>query len=149
MTNMDFSEKQMAEVIIAHSQELLGEQLSLIERNLWIGRYELDLLFGDRHGAKLIVELQRGSLDRYHLYKVLDYYDEYKARHPEEFVEVMVVANLISPERKERLGKRGINFREIPDETIVDISVEILHCRVHSLRKHQLLRIGPLKLQMN
>jgi hypothetical protein len=118
MTNMDFSEKQMAEVIIAHSQELLGEQLSLIERNLWIGRYELDLLFGDRHGAKLIVELQRGSLDRYHLYKVLDYYDEYKARHPEEFVEVMVVANLISPERKERLGKRGINFREIPDETI-------------------------------
>ncbi len=118
MTNMDFSEKQMAEVIIAHSQELLGEQLSLIERNLWIGRYELDLLFGDRHGAKLIVELQRGSLDRYHLYKVLDYYDEYKARHPEEFVEVMVVAYLISPERKERLGKRGINFREIPDETI-------------------------------
>jgi len=115
---MDFSEKQMAEVIIAHAQELLGEQLRLIERNLWIGRYELDLLFGDRHGAKLIVELQRGSLDRYHLYKVLDYYDEYKARHPEEFVEVMVVANLISPERKERLGNRGINFREIPDETI-------------------------------
>lgn len=115
---MDFSEKQMAEVIIAHAQELLGEQLSLIERNLWIGRYELDLLFEDRHGARLIVELQRGVLDRYHLYKVLDYYDEYKARHPEAFVEVMVVANLISPERKERLGKRGINFREIPDETI-------------------------------
>lgn len=115
---MDFSEKQMAEVIITHAQELLGEQLSLIERNLWIGRYELDLLFVDRHGAKLIVELQRGSLDRYHLYKILDYYDEYKARHPKEFVEVMVVANLISPERKERLGKRGINYREIPEETI-------------------------------
>ncbi len=115
---MDMSEKQMAEVIIAHAHELLGEQLSLISRNLWIGRYELDLLFEDRHGAKLIVELQIGSLDRYHLYKVLDYYDEYKTRHPQEFVEVMVVANLISPERKERLAKRGINYREIPEEII-------------------------------
>ena len=115
---MDFNEKEMAEVIVSHAQELLGEPLRLLERNLWIGRYELDLLFHDRHGAKLIVELQRGSLDRYHLYKVLDYYDEYKTRHPQEFVEVMVVANLISPERKERLAKRGINFREIPEETI-------------------------------
>ena len=115
---VDFNERQMADVIISHAEALLGEPLSLLERNLWIGRYELDLLFKDRHAAKLIVELQRGSLDRYHLYKVLDYYDEYKTRHPQEFVEVMVVANLISPERKERLAKRGINYREIPEETI-------------------------------
>jgi len=81
----DFLEDDMADVIVAHSEELLGEPLTLLERKLWIGRYELDLLFADRHGAKLIVELQRGTLDRYHLYKVLDYYDEYKDRHPEEF----------------------------------------------------------------
>ena len=108
----------MADVIAAHSEELLGEPLTLLERKFWIGRYELDLLFSDRHGGKLIVELQRGALDRYHLYKVLDYYDVYKDRHPADFVEVMVVANLISPERKQRLAKRGINYREIPEEVI-------------------------------
>lgn len=35
---MDFTEKQMVEVIISHAQELLGEPLSLLERNWWIGR---------------------------------------------------------------------------------------------------------------
>lgn len=114
----DFTEREMADVVVAHADHLLGEPLTLLDRNVWIGRYELDLLFSDRHGAKLIVELQRGALDRYHLYKVLDYYDEYRTRHPDEFVEVLVVANLISPERKERLAKRGINFREIPDSVI-------------------------------
>jgi hypothetical protein len=62
------------------------------------------------------VELQRGSLDRYHLYKVLDYFDQYKDRHPQQFVEVMVVANLITAERKARLASRGVEFREIPAE---------------------------------
>lgn len=114
------TERDMADIVIEHAEKLLGEPLTLLDRNVWIGRYELDLLFIDRHGAKLIVELQRGSLDRYHLYKVLDYYDEYKRRHPDEFVEVLVVANLISPERKERLAKRGINYREIPEAVLLE-----------------------------
>ena len=109
----------MADVVIAHSADLFGEPLTLLQRKHWVGRYELDLLFEDRHGAHLIMELQRGALDRYHLYKVLDYYDEYKDRHPEQFVEVLVVANLISPERKERLARRGIEYLEVPEATIV------------------------------
>jgi len=115
---VEFFEDDFADALIAHPEELLGEPLKFLKRKFWIGRYEIDLLFEDRHGGRLIVELQRGSLDRYHLYKVLDYYDEYKDRHPDEFVEVAVVANLISPERKARLAKRGINFREIPAEII-------------------------------
>jgi len=112
----NFLEDDMADVVVGHTEELLGEPLTLLERKFWIGRHEIDLLFQDRHGGRLIVELQRGSLDRYHLYKVLDYYDEYKDRHPQEFVEVMVVANLISPERKKRLARWGIEYREIPEE---------------------------------
>jgi len=34
---------------------------------------------------------------------------------------VMVVANEISPERKNRLAKRGINYREIPEEVIQNL----------------------------
>ncbi len=61
---MGFLEDDMADAIVAHSEDLLGEPLVLLQRKLWIGRYELDLLFRDRHGGKLIVELQRGPLDR-------------------------------------------------------------------------------------
>jgi len=103
----------VADVIVAHTEERLGEPLTLLKRKLWIGRYELDLLLADRHGGKLIVELQRGTLDRYHFYKVLDYYDEYKDRHPEEFVEVMseVVLQremqIFGPHAVERSERRG------------------------------------------
>ena len=73
-----------------------------------------DLIFCDRTGAKLIVEIQKGTLDRAHTYKILDYYDAFKEQHPHEFVEVMVVANVIPAERKQRLASMGIAYREIP-----------------------------------
>jgi len=79
------------------------------------GRYIFDLLFEDRHGAKLIVEIQKGTLDRNHTYKVLDYYDEYKERHPGEFIDVMLVANVIPVERKKRLNAWGVSYKEIAE----------------------------------
>lgn len=136
----------MADVVIGHTEELLGEPLTLLERNYRIGRYEIDLLFQDRHGGKLIVELQRGSLDRTHLYKVLDYYDDYKDRHPQEFVEVMVVANLISPERMARMARRGIAYKEISEEVF---SQHLMEKQSSSQTKDQdrsLDRVTPVAL---
>jgi hypothetical protein len=45
----------------------------------------------------------------------MDYYDEYKSRHPEHFVELMIIANKIPRERRERLSSYGIAFKEIPE----------------------------------
>ncbi len=56
----------------------------------------------------------RNHLDRNHTYKILDYYHEYKHAHPDEFIDLMVIANIIPPERKKRLADLGIAFREIP-----------------------------------
>jgi galactose-1-phosphate uridylyltransferase len=47
-----FTEDQMADILIANTEELLGERLTLVARKHWIGRYELDLLFRDRHGRR-------------------------------------------------------------------------------------------------
>ena len=69
----------------------------------------------DRHGAKLIVEIQRGTLDRNHTYKILDYYDEYKEKNPNAFIELMIIANKISYERRKRLESHGISWKEIPE----------------------------------
>ena len=68
-------EKEMRDLVAKFPNELLGEELNLIAKEVYIGNYRLDLLFRDRHGARLIVELQKGTLDRNHLYKILDYYD--------------------------------------------------------------------------
>ena len=67
-------EKDMENAIVADPVKYIGEEnLKLIARQYRIGNYIFDLLFEDRHGAKLIVEIQRGTLDRTLTYKILDY----------------------------------------------------------------------------
>ena len=73
----------------------------------------------------MIVEIQLGTLDRNHTYKILDYYDEYKAKQPGEFIELMVVANRIPYERRHRLNATGISWREIPVENFLALNPNI------------------------
>ena len=78
------SENDMEEAICQNPEKYLREKgLKLISRQYRIGNYIFDLLFEDRHGAKLIVEMQKGVLDRNHTYKIMDYYHEYKESNPE------------------------------------------------------------------
>jgi hypothetical protein len=124
-------EKTMEDLIAANPEHYLGEPgLKLLDRQLKVGPYRFDLMFQDRTGAKLIVEIQKGTLDRVHTYKILDYYDEYKERNPKEFVEVMLVANTIPVERKQRLASRGIAYREIPLAEFVDACVGTIEIEV-------------------
>lgn len=109
------SEKDMEDAISENPDKYIEEGLKLVDRQYRIGKYVFDLIFEDRHGAKLIVELQKGTLDRTHTYKILDYYDEYKSRNPDQFVELMVIANKIPRERRDRLSSYGISFKEIPE----------------------------------
>jgi hypothetical protein len=114
-------EKTMEDLIAADPEYYLREPgLELIGRQVTIGPYRFDLLFRDRTGARLIVEIQKGTLDRTHTYKILDYYEAYKELHPDEFVEVMVVANTIPAERKQRLDSKGIDYREVPVARFLD-----------------------------
>jgi hypothetical protein len=114
------SEKEMEDLIIADPDKYLGEKgLKLLSRQYRIGEYIFDLLFEDRHGAKMIVEIQRGTLDRGHTYKIMDYYDEYKENNPLDFIELMVVANKITDERKKRLSSWGVSFKEMPESDFI------------------------------
>lgn len=115
-----FSEQEMEDVITANPDKYLEGDLKLIARQYRMGSYIFDLMFEDRHGAKLLIELQKGTLDRNHTYKILDYFDEYKTKHPNEFVELMVIANKIPRERRNRLSSMGISFKEIPESVIID-----------------------------
>lgn len=110
------SEKDMEYIISANPDKYVEPGLVFLSRQLSIGSYRFDLLFQDRHGAKLIVELQKGTLDRNHTYKIFDYFDEYREQKPTEFVDVMIIANKIPRERQRRLKSFGVSFKEI-DET--------------------------------
>ena len=65
-------EKMMEDAIVSNPEKYIGEKgLKLIARQYRIGKYIFDLLFEDRRGGKLLVELQSGTLDRTHTYKVM------------------------------------------------------------------------------
>jgi len=110
------TEADMRDAIANDPQRYLGEDgLVILERELPVGPYRFDLLAQDRFGGKLIIELQKGTLDREHTFKILDYYEEYSEQHPNEIVEICVIANRIPYERQRRLRNRGISFKEIPE----------------------------------
>ena len=112
---MPIDEKDMEDQIAADPEKFLEELgLKLVASQYSLGSYRFDLLFEDRHGDKLLVEIQKGTLDRVHTYKILDYYYEYKGNNPKEFVDLMVVANRIPRERRQRLADLGIEYLEIP-----------------------------------
>ena len=57
---------------------------------LKVGR--TDLVFEDRHGRLLIVEVKRGKLPRGAIDQILDYFGMMKRKYPHRGVEMMVVA---------------------------------------------------------
>lgn len=117
---MQLYESQMKDAVAKYPEELLGEPgLKLISRQHHIGNYVFDLLFEDRHGGKLIVELQRGTLDRGHCYKIFDYVDEYRAPNRPEFVDVIVVASAFTDERKKQLTAKAVKFLEIREDMLI------------------------------
>lgn len=59
-------------------------------------------------------------MDRNHTYKILDYFDEFKKQNPSAFIDLIIVANKIPRERRERLQCYGITFFEIPESFFLD-----------------------------
>lgn len=115
----------MEDSIVNNPEKFINEKgLRLLSRQYRVGTYIFDLLFEDRHSGKLIVEIQKGTLDRTHTYKILDYYHEYKEKNPRDFIDIMVIANIIPPERKRRLNDLGIAFREMPISTFLETNLE-------------------------
>lgn len=140
------TEKIMEDAICNNPEKYLGEQgLKLISRQFRIGKYIFDLMFEDRHGAKLIVEIQRGTLDRNHTYKIFDYCDEYKEKNPQEFIELMVIANSIPQERKKRLSAWGVSIKEIPVSEFIEQSNIITQksTEIHKNQTSQVVKLNP------
>ena len=121
-----FSEKTMEDAIVNNPEKFINEEgLRLLARQYRVGSYIFDLLFEDRHGGKLIVEIQKGTLYRTHTYKILDYYHEYKEENPRDFIDVMVIANIIPPERKRRLNDLGVDYKEVSESIFITDQSEI------------------------
>ena len=116
------TEKMMEDEICNDPDKYLGEKgLKLIKRQFSIGECRYDLLFEDRYGGKLIVELQKGTLDRDHFLRIMYYQLEYRVKYPDEFTDLWVIANRIPYDKRNKLDSLGIKWKEIPESEFGDI----------------------------
>jgi RecB family endonuclease NucS len=85
------------ENILARYPELIETGLILEGRQVAVKRKFIDLLFRDRHGGRLIVELKRGTILRKDIGQVMDY--EGELLFPDDpTVRVMLIGNRVPPE---------------------------------------------------
>jgi hypothetical protein len=120
-------EREMQELLWRYPERFLNEPLKQFawETSSSVGR--ADLVFEDRHGRLLIIEVKRGKLPRGAIDQLLDYFGMMKQRFPEKPVELMVVANEIPSERRLTCESRDIECREISEKTFRNVAVEVAY----------------------
>ena len=120
-------EREMQELLWRYPERFLSEPLKQFawETSSSVGR--ADLVFEDRHGRLLIIEVKRGKLPRGAVDQLLDYFGMMKQRLPDKPVELMVVANSIPSERRLTCESRDIECREISEKTFREIAAELAY----------------------
>jgi Endonuclease NucS len=84
-----------------------------------------DLIFLDRIGRLLVIELKRDTLERGAVGQLVDYFGMLKSRFPDKSVELIIVANRIPPERRLACEQYHIEAIEIPQKTFRDVAEEV------------------------
>lgn len=118
-------EREMQELLWLYPERFLNEPLKQVawEPPSAVGR--ADLVFEDRHGRLLVIEVKHGKLPRGAIDQLLDYFGMMKQRFPNKPVELMVVANAIPAERRLTCESRDIECREISERMFRDVAAEV------------------------
>jgi hypothetical protein len=100
------------EDIICKYPDLIETGLLFKGRQVTVRGLRIDMLFEDKHGQKLIVELKQGTIRREHVAQLLDY--EGHVLSPDDpTVRVMLVGNRVPENLRRALDHHGFEWREL------------------------------------
>jgi Endonuclease NucS len=118
-------EREMEDLLWSHPEKFLNEPLTQFRRQpiSQVGR--ADLVFKDRLGRLLIVEIKKGKLERGAINQLVDYFGMLKLQFPDTAVELMVIANSIPEERQLACHKHDIECRIISEKKYRDVAAEV------------------------
>ncbi|MCK4966477.1 DUF91 domain-containing protein [bacterium] len=118
----DLKEKDMQYLIAKYPDEFIEDGLEIISTEYNVNRKRIDILFRDKYGRLLVIELKKGTLSREAIGQIIEYYGLLKDEKSGDNIEMMVIANNIPPERKEYLAKIGIELREISINKFISVA---------------------------
>ena len=110
---MDLSEKQMEDLIAGNPERFIKPGLKLIERQAYRSGRRFDLLFQDKFGRLLLVEIKKGLITRDAVGQLMEYYGLLK-QNEQVPIELMLIGNIIPAERRSALEHAGVVVKEIP-----------------------------------
>jgi len=110
-------EKDFEKILIKYP-ELIEDGLKLIGQQTNVDGKRVDLMFQDRHGFKLIVELKKGSILRKHIAQLMDY-EGYFLSFDDPTVRVMLVGNRVPLNLQRTMDHHGFEWKEIKVQTLI------------------------------
>ena len=119
-------EKDIENLIAGYPKEFFPkEEFLLLGQQHTIEGRRIDILFQDKFGRKIIVEVKRGILTREASGQVMEYYGLMKSQSPEDICEQILCANVIPRERKLFLENAGIECKEVSVGFITDLAKRV------------------------
>lgn len=133
------TEREMEDLLWDHSEKFLNEPLKQFQRQPSSSVGRADLIFLDRIGRLLVIELKRDTLERGAVSQIVDYFGMLKSSFPDKAVELMIIANRIPPERRLACEQFHIEAREIPQKKFRDVAEEVGYVSNQKPRKRRYL----------
>ena len=131
-------EKDIENLIALHPDEFFPYSgFKLIGQQVKLGKCYADIIFEDKHKRKVIVEVKRGILSRDASGQIMEYYGLLKIESPDDFVELILCANIIPPERKKFLETVGIECKELGINLINQIAQKLNYDFINSEKKQR------------
>ena len=118
-------EREMEDLLWENPEKLLNEPLKQFRRQPSDKVGRADLVFEDKYGNLLVIELKLGKMGRDAIGQLHDYFGMLKKEFPDRPVEMMVVANAIHQEGRLSCENNNIYAREIPEKKFRDVAEEV------------------------
>jgi len=129
-------EKDIENLIAKYPNEFFPKSgFKLIGQQVRLGNKYADIIFEDKYGRKIIIEVKRGILTREASGQVGEYYGLLKTKNEDDFIELILCANIIPPERKRFLEAIGIECKELGINQINKIAQKYNYTFINSETK--------------
>jgi RecB family endonuclease NucS len=112
------------------------KKFKLVAQQQTVQKRRLDILFGDKYGHFIIIEVKRSILSREASGQVIVYYALLKEQFPEKSIELILCATTIHNERKIFLENVGIECKEVPVSQLVNIAAKYKYTFLDT-KKHE------------
>jgi len=99
------------EHILCKYPEIIEGGLNCKGRQVNVKGKRVDILFEDRHGQNLIVELKKGPIYRKHIAQLMDY-EGYFLTTDDPTIRVMLIGNRVPPNLRKVLDHHGFEWKE-------------------------------------